>query len=41
MRARAHDIRMPQRSFLRSALADRREAFVAAVREALLRILRG
>lgn len=39
MRARAHDVRMPQRSFLRSALADRREAFLAAVRAAIAEIL--
>lgn len=38
-RARAHDVHMPQRSFLRSALADRREAFVAAVRATLAEIL--
>ncbi len=38
-KAKAHDVHMPERSFLRSALRDRREAFVAAVRAALAKIL--
>ncbi len=41
MRARAHDVRMPERSFLRSSLAERREAFVAAVRATIARIVGG
>jgi phage gpG-like protein len=39
MRARAHPVRLPERSFLRSALADRRDAFIAAVRATLARVL--
>lgn len=41
MSTRPHVIRLPERSFLRSALADRRAAFVAAVRATLARILGG
>lgn len=41
MRTRPHTIRLPERSFLRSALADRRASFVAAVRATLARILGG
>jgi phage gpG-like protein len=36
--ARAHDVHMPERSFLRSALAERRDAFIAAVRATLAKI---
>lgn len=39
MRARAHTVTMPERSFLRSALRDRREAFLAAVRATLAKVL--
>lgn len=39
MRARAHTITMPQRSFLRSALADRRDAFIAAVRDTIRKLV--
>jgi phage gpG-like protein len=41
MRARAHSVRIPERSFLRSALADRREAFLAAIREAIRQLFGG
>jgi phage gpG-like protein len=34
-----HVIRIPERSFLRSALRDRREAFFAAVRATIARVL--
>ena len=34
-----HVIRMPERSFLRSALADRRDAIVAAIRAAIASVL--
>lgn len=38
---RPHLIRLPERSFLRSAVADRRPAFIAAVRATLRRVLGG
>lgn len=37
-RVRAHTVRMPERSFLRSALAERREAFLAAIRATLAKV---
>jgi phage gpG-like protein len=36
---RPHTIKLPERSFLRSALADRRDAFITAVKEAIRRVL--
>jgi len=41
MRTRAHTVQMPERSFLRSALRERREAFIAAVRATLAKLLGG
>lgn len=39
-RVRAHDVHLPERSFLRSSLKDRAAAFLAAVRETLRRIIK-
>jgi phage gpG-like protein len=39
MWTRPHDIKLPERSFLRSALRDRRGPFLAAVQAALRRVL--
>jgi len=39
MRARAHTVVLPERSFLRSALRDRQPAFVAAVRTTLASVI--
>jgi phage gpG-like protein len=38
-RTAPHEIRMPERSYLRSALRERREAFFAAVRATIARVL--
>lgn len=40
MRARAHDVTMPERSFLRSALTDMEKQIVAEMRQAILDGLR-
>lgn len=36
---RAHDVTMPERSYLRSALADRRDAILAAIRATIARVM--
>ena len=38
---RAHTVTMPERSFMRSALADRRDAILAALKAAVIKGLRG
>lgn len=40
-RTRAHDVRIPERSYLRSALEDRRPTILAAIRATLARVAGG